>query len=257
MSRMTPYALMLVGSIVSSLLFAAQRSAPMAGASSARSAASRAQADRFRPRSGMRGERPRRHARGYADGSAHGFRQPDQRLRSPGARLRDAERGQRRRAALLQRQPLHLRGRRGRRGRPRADLQRPELPRVPPERGHRRREPGRGTPHGPARAERSSSKVARRLADPVARDPSRHRRARGLRGRRPHLPHLDQHARRRLRRGHRQRNADRHPRCAAGGDARDGRAGARARGRRQRAHRPLRLEVPAREPASPSPPTPI
>ena len=59
MSRMTPYVLMLVGSIASSLLFAAHRSTPIAGASSARSAASQAQADRFRPRSGMRSERPR------------------------------------------------------------------------------------------------------------------------------------------------------------------------------------------------------
>jgi CxxC motif-containing protein (DUF1111 family) len=56
---MTPYVAMLVGSIASSLLFAAHRSTPIAGAGSARSAASQAQADRFRPRSGMRSERPR------------------------------------------------------------------------------------------------------------------------------------------------------------------------------------------------------
>ena len=67
-------------------------------------------------------------------------------------------------------------------------------------------------------------RVARRLADPVARDASRHRRARRLRGRRPHLPHLDQHARRGLRRGDRQRDAARDPRCAAGGDARHARS---------------------------------
>ncbi len=92
-------------------------------------------------------------------------------------------------------------------------------------------------------------RVARRLADPVARDLARHRRARRLPGRHPHLPHLDQHARRRLRRGDREQHAAGDPRrasrsacaarsCVAPVLEADGKARDRA----------LRLEEPAREP---------
>ena len=58
-------------------------------------------------------------------------------------------------------------------------------------------------------------RVARRLADPVARDAPGHRRARRVRGQHPHVPHLDQHARRRLRRGDREQHAARDPRPPA------------------------------------------
>ena len=114
------------------------------------------------------------------------------------------------------------------------DLQRAELPRVPPERRDRRREPDRRAPHGP-HGRRRVLRIARRLADPVARDASRHRRARRLRGHDPHVPHLDQHARRRLRRGDREQHAARDPRPAARGDARHGAARARARGQEAQA----------------------
>ena len=51
-----------------------------------------------------------------------------------------------------------------------ADVQRAELPRMPSERGHRRREPDRGAPHGPAGRVGRLLRIARRLADPLARD---------------------------------------------------------------------------------------
>jgi CxxC motif-containing protein (DUF1111 family) len=59
MNGMTPYMLAAVGMIVSTLLPAAQPSATQLDAASARTAAARSQGDRFRPRSGMRRERPR------------------------------------------------------------------------------------------------------------------------------------------------------------------------------------------------------
>ena len=63
-----------------------------------------------------------------------GFDNQTNGFRPAGPGVRDDRRGQRRAAALVQRQPLHLRGGRDRRRRPRPDLQRAELPRVPPER---------------------------------------------------------------------------------------------------------------------------
>ena len=103
------------------------------------------------------------------------------------------------------------------------------LPRVPSERRHRRRQPGRRAPHRPP-AGRSVLRVARRLADALAGDAPEHRRSGGVRRRRPHVPHLDQHARAR---------ASSRPsptaRCspsaiAAGGDARHRGHGPGARG---------------------------
>ena len=117
--------------------------------------------------------------------------------------------------ALVQRQPVHLRGGRDHRRRPRADLQRPVVPRVPPERRDRRRQPDGRAPHRP-HARRPVLRIAGRVAGAFARDASQHRRSGRGRGRHPDVPDLDQHARRRLHRGDRQQHAARHPRSAAG-----------------------------------------
>ena len=64
----------------------------------------------------------------------------------------------------------------------------------------------------------------------------------GLRGHSPHVPDLDQHARRRLRRGDRKRDAAGDSRQPAGRIRGTAVHGARAGRRRHRAHRPVRLE---------------
>ena len=134
------------------------------------------------------------------------------------------------------------------RRRSRADLQRAELPRVPPERRDRRRQPDRRASHrARGRAGGFFESLGGSLIQSRATQPD-DRRARRVRGRRPHVPHLDQHARQRLRRVRRQRDAAGDSRCAAGGDARHGAHGAGARRRQRAARRPLRLEEPAREP---------
>ena len=124
-------------------------------------------------------------------------------------------------AALLQRQPLHLRGSGSRRRRARPDLQRAELlaSAIRTWRPAARARSPSIAPAAWATATCSSNRSADRCA--FARDASRHRRARGVRGRRPHVPHLHQHAGQRIRRGDRERDAARHPRsrnrrrCAA------------------------------------------
>jgi CxxC motif-containing protein (DUF1111 family) len=59
MNRMAPYVLAAAGLILSTLLPAAQPGATQADSARARGTAARSQGERFRPRSGMRGERPR------------------------------------------------------------------------------------------------------------------------------------------------------------------------------------------------------
>jgi len=59
MNRMTPYVLAAAGMLLNTLLPAAQPGATQPDTARARSSAARSQGDRFRPRSGMRSERPR------------------------------------------------------------------------------------------------------------------------------------------------------------------------------------------------------
>ena len=120
---------------------------------------------------------------------------------------------------LVQRQPLHLRGDRNDQGWPRPDVQRPELPGMPSERGHRRSEPGSEAPHGLPQ-ERRLLRIARWLADPVARDASRAGRA-GASGRRdPGAADLDEHPRKRFRGSDREQHISGDPRRPAGRNAR-------------------------------------
>ncbi len=86
-----------------------------------------------------------------------------------------------------------------------ANLQRPELPRMPPERGNRRRQPDRRTSHGPHGPHFFES-LGGSLIQSRATHPG-HRRARQLRGQRQHVPDLHEHARRGLRGGDREQHA--------------------------------------------------
>ena len=148
---------------------------------------------RFTPDGANVDDEIRRPASGRPDRGAGRVRQSDQRLRSAGpgvSTINETTKPLR----VVQRQPLHLR--RGRDGgrRPRTDLQRAELPRMPPERRDRRRQPGDRAPHRPSHW-RAVLRVAGRIADSIAGHAPRGHGAGGRGRRHPHVPDLDQHAR--------------------------------------------------------------
>ena len=137
-------------------------------------------------------------------------------------------------AAFVQRQPLHLRGGRDDRRRPRPDLQRAELPRMPSERRDRRRKPDRRAPHRRTRwtatffESLGGSLIHSRATHPTSSSASRYED--DVRTFRISTNTLGAG----LRRGDRERDAAGDPRSPARGHARHGRHGPGARSARRR-----------------------
>ncbi len=173
--------------------------------------------------------------RDHGHGGSGRVRQPDQRLPDPDA---------------VRHRPRDLRRARGHRRRPRPRLQRPGLRRVPSEPGERRHQPGHRA------AGRHARFLQRRLHQPPGgiadQRPRDQRRDPGASHHHPEPgrhPVLAQHPGRRLRRVDRRRHLHQHPGGSAVRPEGHHHPGAGPRGSRDHAHRPLRLEEPAGQPA--------